>query len=324
MFALGDGTHCTGAGYPPELDCFDALSKNSIMKIPRDVSFDALVAFAEFAEDGNFSRAAVRLHLSQPALHAKIAKLAAALGKPLYVRRGRIIEITDAGRRVQRFARETAASMSAFHDALHERDAPQPVVLAAGEGASLYLLGPGMRAFLAQRKNALQLLTADGAAAVDAVRSGRAHLGVACLEAPPRDLSTLPLTRVGQSLAVPKKHPLAVRRSVRLKDLAGASLIVPPAGRPHRTMLSQLLQSAQVSWEVAVEASGWELMLHLVRLGMGLAVVNACCRIPTGVVAKPMPELPALQFVVFSRKGALPDAANALREQLLAHGDDWA
>ena len=294
------------------------------MKIPRDVSIDALVAFAEFAEDGNFSRAALRLHLSQPALHTKIAKLASALGKPLYVRRGRVIEITDAGRRVQRFARETAASMQAFHDALHERDAPQPVVLAAGEGAFLYLLGPALRTFLAQRPQALQLTTADGAAAVDAVRSGRAHLGVACLETLPRDLSATPLTRVGQALAMQKKHPLASRRSIRLKDLAGADLIVPPSGRPHRTMLSQLLQSARVPWHVAVEASGWELMLHLVRLGMGQAVVNACCRLPAGVVARPMPELPALQYVVVARKGALPDAAQTLREQLLAHADDWA
>lgn len=289
----------------------------------RDLSLDALAAFAEFAEDGNFSRAAVRLHISQPALHTKIAKLAASVGTPLYVRRGRTIEITEAGRRVQRLARDMAASMTAFRDDMRESETTRPVVLASGEGALLYLLGPGIRAHLANRRHALQLLTADGTAAVEAVRAGRAHLGVACLEAPPRDLQLDAYTRVGQVLAMHRKHALAARRSIRLKDLADAGLIVPPAGRPHRMMLSQMLQSAQVPWHVAVEATGWELMLHLVKLGMGLAVVNACCRMPAGVVARPIPELPALQYSLFSRQEGASGAAAALKDTLLSHADAW-
>jgi DNA-binding transcriptional LysR family regulator len=293
------------------------------MNLLRDVSLDALLAFAEFAEDGNFSRAALRLHLSQPALHAKITKLGGAIGRPLYVRRGRSIEITDTGRRVQRLARELAASTQAFQDELQEKHAPPSVALAAGEGAYLYLLGAGIRAHLAQRRHRLELITADGVATVESIRNGRAQIGVAALETIPRDLTAEPLTRVGQMLAMPRRHPLAARRSIRLKDLADAALIVPPAGRPHRTMLAQLLQSAQVEWQVAVEASGWELMLHLVRLGMGLAVVNACCRIPTGLTTRPMPELPAIQYHLIYRKEGLSGAASELRQNLAAHADAW-
>lgn len=293
------------------------------MNLLRDISLDALTAFAEFAEDGNFSRAAIRLHLSQPALHTKIAKLGRAVGRPLYVRRGRAIEITPEGRRVQRHAREIAASMAMLQDELLGKNAVQPVTLAAGEGAFLYLLGQGLKAHLSDRSHVLQLVTADGAAAVEAVRSGRAHLGIACLETVPRDLAVEPFTRVGQVLAFPKKHAFASRRSIRLKDIAGSGLILPPVGRPHRTMLSQMLQSAQVHCEVAMEASGWEVMLHLVRLGMGLAVVNACCRIPAGVVARPMPELPALQYLIFSRKEGVSGAASALKKNLLASANAW-
>jgi hypothetical protein len=64
-------------------------------------------------------------------------------------------------------------------------------------------------------------------------------------------------------------------------------------------------------------------MLHLVKLGMGLAVVNACCRIPAGVVARPMPELPALQYVIFTRKEGVVGAAKTLMDTLLAHADAW-
>ena len=148
-------------------------------------------------------------------------------------------------------------------------------------------------------------------------------MGVASLETIPRDLAAEPLTRVGQVLALPKRHALCVRRSIRLKDLADTELIVPPPGRPHRMVLSQMLQSAQVDWSVAVEASGWEVMLHLVRLGMGLAVVNACCRIPTGVVTRPIPELPSLQYFVFCRKDGLTGAAKTLKQNLLANANAW-
>ena len=293
------------------------------MNLLRDVTLDALLAFAEFAEDGNFSRAALRLHISQPALHTKVAKLGQSIGHPLYVRRGRSIEITETGRQVQRFARELAASTAAFQSELLGQDIEPTVVLAAGEGSYLYLLGQGIRAHLANRRHSLQLLTADGVAAVEAVRSGRAHLGVATLDATPADLSVVPLTRVGQVLVMPRKHPLAARRTIRLRDLQGIDLIVPPSGRPHRMMLSQMLQSAQVDFNVTVEATGWEVMLHLVQLGMGLAVVNACCRIPAGVTSRAIPELPSLQYFLIHRSRDLTSSAANLRQSLVAHANAW-
>jgi DNA-binding transcriptional LysR family regulator len=289
----------------------------------RNASLDALIAFAEFAEDGNFSRAALRLHISQPALHTKVAKLARTLEAPLYVRRGRSIEITPAGRKVQRFARELAAATVAFQDELLETESHQPIVLAAGEGSYLYLLGEGIKAFRGGSKRSLTLMTADGNAALDAVMSGRAHLGVASFETAPRDVVVQPLTRVGQMLAMPARHALASKRRVRLQDLDGTELIVPPVGRPHRTMISHMLQSARVDWSVAVEATGWELMLHFVRLGLGTALVNACCRLPPGVVGRPVPELPALQYYIFHRGRTPAAGVMELEAKLLASANAW-
>jgi DNA-binding transcriptional LysR family regulator len=289
----------------------------------RETSWDALAAFAEFAEQRNFTRAAQRLHLSQPALHTKVANLAHALGVTLYERRGRQIEITDAGRKVQRFARELEANAMDFAAELDDSREGAPVVLCAGEGAYLYLLGAGIRAHRSSATHPLRLETAGAEGALDAVSSARAHLGVAALERSPRHLAVEPLTRVGQVLAVPARHALAGHRSARLADLDGAALVVPPQGRPHRSMLAQALQSANVKWQVAVEANGWELMLHFVRLGLGLAIVNECCRMPAGVVSRPLPELPALQFHVFHARKGVPDAALSLKRTLLRTADDW-
>ena len=76
------------------------------------------------------------------------------------------------------------------------------------------------------------------------------------------------MTTVGQVLAVPAGHRFSKRSRLKLKDLAGERLVVPPPGRPHRQMLGALLQSEQVAWQVAMEANGWELMLSFVAMGL--------------------------------------------------------
>ena len=54
------------------------------------ISLDSLRAFRAFAEQLNFTKAAELLHISQPALRVKIAKLSRQLETALYVRQGRV------------------------------------------------------------------------------------------------------------------------------------------------------------------------------------------------------------------------------------------
>jgi DNA-binding transcriptional LysR family regulator len=89
-------------------------------------------------------------------------------------------------------------------------------------------------------------------------------------------------------------------------------------------MLSTLLQSEQVPWEVAMEANGWELMLSFVAMGVGVAVVNACCRLPKGVVTAALPELPSLRYQCFHLRGMTKSSSvDRLRASLLAHANSW-
>jgi hypothetical protein len=59
-----------------------------------------------------------------------------------------------------------------------------------------------------------------------------------------------------------------------------------------------------VRWQIAVEATGWSLVLRFVELGMGLTVVNGCCEIPRTLVAHPLRELPQVSYYVVTRRGA--------------------
>jgi DNA-binding transcriptional LysR family regulator len=287
------------------------------------LDFDAVVSFAAFADVMNFSAAARQLHISQPALHVKVRKLSEQLDRTLYRRVGRGLELTEHGEAVARYGRHLRLSAE---EVLAQLDGTveQPVTLAAGEGAYLYLLGRGIREFQSQANAPLRLLTLDREQSLAAVLGGKAQLGVAPLDSVPDQLQSIALTTVGQVLAVPATHRLAGRSRLKLNDLAGERFVVPPLGRPQREMLSALLQSQRVAWEVAMEANGWELMLSFVAMGLGVAVVNACCRMPTGVVGVALPELPSLRYQCFHLRGmAKSSNVGALRATLLSHADAW-
>src|SRR5260370_33447154 len=60
--------------------------------------FGQVQAFLEVARTGNVSRAAEALYVTQPALTARIQGLEKELGEALFVRTGRGVRLTDAGR----------------------------------------------------------------------------------------------------------------------------------------------------------------------------------------------------------------------------------
>jgi DNA-binding transcriptional LysR family regulator len=252
-----------------------------------------LAAFAAFADHLNFTHAARSLHLSQPALFAQVKKLADAVGAPLYRRAGRALVLTEAGERTAAFARKNLAEQAAFVEELRTGRARSRVVLCAGEGAYLYLVGEAVQRSCRDARTPLELLVRDAAGTLEAVRTGAAHVGVLPLSGAPPRLVAEPLARVGQTLVLPEGHALAQKARLTLGDLSGVALVVPPSGSAQRATLEEALARAGVAWEVAVEARGWPLTLHLVRLGAGLAIVNDFCRLPQGLVSRPLAGLPS-------------------------------
>jgi DNA-binding transcriptional LysR family regulator len=267
----------------------------------------SLPAFAVFAEHLNFTRAAAELHISQPALHVKVAKLGHAVGRPLYRRVGRGLVLTPDGEAVARFAREREERLAAFLGGLDSVAVSRPVVLAAGEGAYLHLLGDAVRDLLAADADSVRLVTARRSQMLAAVRGARAHVGVAALDVLPDDLETVLLGRYSQNLVVRRDHPLASRRSIRLADVEGAELVVPPPERPLRILLERALSAAGVGWSVAVEVEGWTLMTHFVRLGVGLAVVNGCVGVGDPLVSVPISDLPSVAYYAVHQRDSGDD-----------------
>ncbi|MBS2011857.1 MAG: LysR family transcriptional regulator [Deltaproteobacteria bacterium] len=266
-----------------------------------------LETFASFAEDASLSRAARRLHLSQPAVHAQLRRLSELLGVALYARAGRGLVLTPAGLEVAAFAREAREREGELVGRMRGEHVERRVVLAAGAGALLYVVGEGLRSFARAYEGRLDIVTADAPATIEAVTRGAAHVGVIAGPVPVGELERHRIVEVGQVLVAPKDHPLAKRRTVRLVDLAGERLVLPPEGRPQRAALDAALAAHGVRVKVGAIATGWDLVMHLVGLGVGLAVVNGSVRLPRGLVPRPLRELPRVAYAAITRRKAQGD-----------------
>lgn len=122
---------------------------------------------------------------------------------------------------------------------------------------------------------------------------------------------------VGQLVVVPRGHRLARRRKLSCADLDGENVVAAPAGSPHRVMLEQALVTAGARWNVAVEATGWDLMLQFARYGLGIAVVNDFCPVPRGFTGIPLAGAPAISYFVLTRRSLRHSGADALAQLIL-------
>ncbi|MCA9549094.1 MAG: LysR family transcriptional regulator substrate-binding protein, partial [Myxococcales bacterium] len=127
------------------------------------------------------------------------------------------------------------------------------------------------------------------------------------------------LAQVPQVVVLPARHRLARRAHVRLAELEGEPLVMPPPGGPQRALLDGAFATHGVTPQVVVEARGWPLVLEFARMGMGLAIVNATCTIPAGLTARLLQGAPAVDYRVLGGVGRGAALVAALR----AHRDAW-
>lgn len=260
-----------------------------------------LDSFVAFATTLSFTHGARQVGVSQPAFFERIRKLEESLGISLYEKQGRALALTSAGERVLAHAKEAGARHATLLTELRGESPRGSVTLAAGEGSYLYLLGSALADFSKNGDTELELLTVGGNRIVEVLRRGEADLAVAALDLVPQSLVAEDLVRTPLCIALPLGHPLSKRKSVRLAQLAGERFVLSPEGQRHRDLVMRALASRGQAPARVLEADGWPLMLAFVRMGLGVAIVNAICRAP-GVVLRPLPELGFVTYRLLRRK----------------------
>lgn len=244
--------------------------------------------FLAVAETRNFSRAAERLHIAQPALSISIRKLEEEVGARLFDRGTRDTLLTEAGQMALASARSALAhvdEIGRLAAAVSKGEAGLLRIAFVG-GASYRVLPTHLPEFRRRYPAVrLDLLESTSIEIVDNVRSGLIDLGI--VRHPLMDATGL-ATRVVEDdplvAVVPRGHRLAAKSRLRLQDLAEEPFIQFSKARAPSVNAIIALACRRSGFEprVAQEALQIQTIISLVESGLGVALVPAAARAGSG------------------------------------------
>lgn len=230
------------------------------------------------AETGNFTRAAERCFVVQSALSHQIKALERELGLELFARTSRRVELTVAG----------AAFLPAARRALEEADrAVSDAAAAIGEIRGHLTVGiiptvsgidipDALRRFrLAHPAVRVRLQVGGSDELVAGIGAGELDVAVLGLPAGvvPDGVRSRVIKRDRHVAVVAREHPLAERTSVDLARLADETFVDFPANSPGRAQSDLAFAAAGLQREVAFEVMAIDVLVALVRAGLGIALL---------------------------------------------------
>ena len=276
-----------------------------------------LEIFLAVSEERSFSRAAARLHRTQPAVSQSIAKLEAELGETLLERSSRDGTLTDAGEVLQEYARkmlnlrtEAAAALTDLRS-LHTGQ----LNLAANEYTCLYLL-PLLDAFRTRHPGVKVAVHRSLASRIaDEVLQHSVELGVlSFLPGDPQICSTA-VYRDSLVCIVGPEHALAKAGKASIGRLGRETFIAHNVTSPMREKVIAAFGRSRTPLRMDVELPSLEAIKRFVARGNGVALVPGLTvehELKQGMlVAVQVPELHLERKLrlVWRRRAALSHAA---------------
>lgn len=235
--------------------------------------------FLKVAEHRSFTRAADALVMSQPALSRSVAKLEEELGQPLFERRSRSVELTDAGKLLEARARQVFALIEDTRAEISDDGSTGRLRIGAIPTIAPYLLPSILRAFATSHPRC-QLTVQEEVTErlVHQVQQGEVDIALLALPITAKYLEAQALFDEELFLVLPPSHPLATRKKLTIADVQGQPFVL--LGEAH--CLSDTIVSfcrREQFQPVAVErTSQLTTVQELVALGHGVSLIPAMAR----------------------------------------------
>lgn len=286
------------------------------------MDIQALQALMSVADTGSFSRAAERLHLSQPAISKRIATLEDQIGAALFNRVGRRITLTQAGQALLPHARRVLRDLEDARRALSRvsRQVSGRLSLGTSHHIGLHRLPPVLRHYTKHYPSVdLDLHFMDSEAACESVTHGSLELGIVTLPLHPfPNLSRRTIWTDQLCVVVAPDHPLARVSNQQPSDLAKYPAVLPD----ERTFTCRLIQEALgahgVQPSVRMTTNHLETLKMLASIGLGWTILPKTMVDPTlRVLNLPMVAMRRHLGVVWHQRRVRSAAAQALMDLLL-------
>lgn len=263
----------------------------------------SLRQFVAVAQELHFGRAAQRLGMAQPPLSQAVRRLEAKVGLQLFNRTRRRVELTDAGRYLLGEAQRLLTQAQGVQSTMQ--------AIAQGQAGEVRIgySAPAIHGFLAGElrrfrndhpdiRLALRELTSDEQ--IVELQARRLHVGFLQLFGDGDGLFSDVIFREPFLLAIPRRHALARKRTIRLRDLNQVECIrFPRDVRPsYQRWILQVMRDQGLEPQVSVESTSGYANVALVSAGHGVSFApRSMTRWPyPGVVYRPFADpLPPIQ-----------------------------
>lgn len=231
--------------------------------------------FLEIARQGNLSRAALSLSVTQPALSARLQGLEAELGSRLFTRARRGMQLTDAGRAFLPYAERAIVALDEGASLVAElgRGGTGELVLGAAPAVSTYVL-PGLLLRFTQRHPRVRLSVRTGHSEEILGMALRREIDLGLVrELRHPDIEARALYDDELFLVAVEDHPLTTTSTIDVAALADTRLILFDRTSSYYELTNAFFRQAGVAPNGVMELDNIDAAKQMVEQGLGVALL---------------------------------------------------
>jgi DNA-binding transcriptional LysR family regulator len=296
-----------------------------------------LRCFQAVVEEGGFKRAAVRLHITQPALSYQVKQLEKELDVSLFHRRPRGASPTEAGRVLFQHAQKIMRGVHKAEHAIQElgEGVAGEIRIGTVDSVGIYFLPPVLRAVRSMYPAVChKLLYRNSNDIMEALLSNELDLAILANPGPDRRLQQEILIEERLSLVCGRSHPFFGVPTAKTSELKGMEFAALSPGTPSGSLIRNYLARLGVNIKLVATTDNVETVKKMVETGLGIAFLPDMVTkedIPCDK-GKPAGRLWRIEVdpplgrriaLVNWKDSSMSRATKAFIEQLRQYGHEW-
>jgi DNA-binding transcriptional LysR family regulator len=278
----------------------------------------ALRIFLTVAEERSFSRAAAKVHRTQPAVSQAVKRLEDDLGEQLFDRSSKSGTLTDAGRVLQNYGQRLIRLAEETESAMRElRDLRRGRVLIGANEAAIHTLLPLMARFRAMVPEiAVDVRRVPARQIAVEVQQGSLDFGALTFRPAEEGLLEVVVGSDELVLLMSPDHPFATRRQVTMEEVAGEPVVAHNDPSPARERVLRLFEEKHIALNMVISLPSLDGIKRAVELKLGVALLPRRCAV-TEIASGRLAAVPVAgisrkrQMTLVCRKAHRSHAANA-------------
>lgn len=251
------------------------------------MTLQQITYFCAICEEMHYTKAANRIHVSQPSLSYAIKELEQELGVKVFKRKGKQVELTECGEIFYQYAQK---ALGCLHDGIlaveqKKNEDSRQINIGYLFSISVDFLAPLINEYfeyVGRCDQIMNFLPCKQPEVVEALQQGKFDIAFVTDDIQIRLIDTsiemIPVCQQEMFVVVRKDHPLAQKGSVLFSEIKNENFVAINPGKGLRIHMDQYFQKMNAQPKIVFAVDDSESLLSYVEAGVGIAIMS---RLPT-------------------------------------------